>query len=180
MAQYRPKPPRDPEVRARMEAICAGLASTSQKIRALHERGYSRSAIAGFLRKGYQHVRNVLTAPAASGTNAQEVGETAAGYAVEEGLASGGVFEVDEAGRIALTPALLKAVDALPSRRIPWRFENGELVLMSVDAAWRDIDRLLGDARNSPELSPDALIAERRAEFEKVEREFRKSRRRNG
>jgi hypothetical protein len=90
------------------------------------------------------------------------------------------VFEVDEAGRIALTPALLKAVDALPSRRIPWRFENGELVLMSVDAAWRDIDRLLGDARNSPELSPDALIAERRAEFEKVEREFRKSRRRNG
>lgn len=181
MSQYRPKPPKEPEVRARMEAICAGLPSTSQKIRALHDAGYARSAIAGFLRKGYQHVRNVLTAGAASAARAHGVSETAPGCELRQrGGEDYGVFEVDAAGRITLTPALLEAVDALPSRRIPWRFENGELVLMSVAAAWRDIDRLLGDARNSPELSSDALIAERRAEFDKEERAFRKVRRRHG
>lgn len=180
MSQYRPKPPKDREVRARMEAICAGRTSTSQKIRALHDAGYSRSAIAGFLRKGYQHVRNVLIAGAVSAPGARSVSETSTGYAAGgEDAETYGVFEVDAAGRVTLTRALLKAVDALPSRRVPWRLENGELILMSIDAALRNGDRLLGDARNSPELSSEALIAERRAEFEKEERDFRKSRRRH-
>jgi hypothetical protein len=180
MSQYRPKPPKEPEVRTRMDAICAGLPSTSQKIRALHDAGYTRSAIAGFLRKGYQHVRNVLTAGAVSPPGAHGVSETTPGYELRHPEGEGyGVFEVDAAGRITLTPALLKAVDALPSRRVPWRIENGELILMSIDAAMRSIDRLLGNPRNDPELSSEALIAERRAEFEREEREFRKSRRRN-
>jgi hypothetical protein len=181
MPQYRPKPPKDPDVRARMEALSSGAASTSQKIRALHAAGYSRSAIAGYLRKGYQHVRNVLAAAPASAPGMKSVAETASGYQTGEAKTGDyGVFDVDEMGRIALPPALLKAVDGLPSRRIPWRLENGELILMSVDAALRGIRALLGDALDRSELSTEALFAERRREFAQEEREYRKSRRRHG
>ncbi len=175
MSQYMPKTPKDPEVRARMEAIAAPQASTSKKIRALHAAGYSRSAIAGFLRKGYQHVRNVLTTAPAATPPAAGVAETmsAETCAASDGdTANCGVFEVDGDGRITLSPTLLKAVDGMPSRRVPWRLENGELILMSVEAASRQIDRLMGVLKRRPGSAVDELIAERRAEFEREERRF--------
>jgi hypothetical protein len=155
-----------------MEAISAPHSSTSKKIRALHDAGYSRSAIAGFLRKGYQHVRNVLATPSPPTSGAPGVAEGApAAHSSDDGEAANcGVFEVDGEGRIALTAALLKAVDGLPSRRVPWRFENGELILMSIDAASRQIDRLMSQLKRRPASAVDELIAERRAEFEREER----------
>lgn len=174
MSQYRPKPPKNPDVRARMEAISAPLASKSKKIKALHEAGFTRSAIAGFLEIGYQHVRNVLTAAVPQKTRAAGVAETArAPYAAEsETIESTGLFEIDSEGRIALSPPLLKAIDAKPGGRVPWRFEDGELKLMSLPAAWRQIDRLMGDLKRQPESLVDQLIAERRAEFEREELKF--------
>ena len=149
MSQYRPKPPRDPDVRARMEAICAGLPSTSQKIRALHERGYSRSAIAGFLRKGYQHVRNVLTAGAAA-ARAHGISETAPEYeATQRANESYGVFEVDAAGRITLTPALLKAVDAL----------SAEARLTAVEIASDPMGPRAGSRKTGPFQQPAKLCS---------------------
>jgi hypothetical protein len=166
-----------------MEAISASHASIARKIKALHEAGFSRSAIAGFLRKGYQHVRNVLVQetgdkardtllahrPAPSGV--QESGPTP-WVAADEEPASCGVFDVDDEGRIHLPPALLRVLDALPSRRVPWRLENGELVLMSLDAASRQIDRLMAEIKPRPGGLVDDLIAERRAEFEREERKL--------
>lgn len=172
-SQYRPKPPSDPEVRARMESISAPHGSISAKIRALHEAGFSRSLIAGFLGKGYQQVRNVLVA--ASPPARTRVGETAppqAHAANAANMPDSGVFDVDSAGRITLSPELLTALDALPSRRLPWRMEKGELILMSNEAAWRQVDRLMGELKRRPGSMVDELIAERRAEFEREERKF--------
>jgi len=168
-----------------MAALSADYATTATKIRALSAAGYSRSDIAGFLGKGYQHVRNVLTQPPpraglhANAAPAAGVSESPARseYAAEEnGSLDCGIFQVDDRGRIELSPGLLKALDALPSRRIPWRFEAGELILMSLDAAARDIDRLTVELRRRPGSMADELIAERRAEFEREEREFLRSR----
>lgn len=47
------------------------LSSTSAKIRYLWAEGYTRSAIANFLGKRYQHVRNVLITPLKRGPNDQ-------------------------------------------------------------------------------------------------------------
>lgn len=172
-SQYRPKPPSDPEVRARMETISAPHGSISAKIRALHEAGFSRSLIAGFLGKGYQQVRNVLvTAPTPPRTGIAETAPPEAHAASAADSPTSGVFEVDSAGRIVLSPELLAALDALPSRRVPWRLEKGELVLMSNDAAWRQIDRLMGELKRRPGSMVDELIAERRAEFEREERKL--------
>ena len=172
-SQYRPKPPNDPEICARMEAISAPHASTSKKIRALHEAGFSRSTIAGFLGKGYQHVRNVLTAaPPARPPGLAETAPPEPYDAKEEDAPNCGVFEVDPAGRVTLPPALLELVDAMPSRRVPWRCENGEIILMSIDAASRQIDRLMGRPKRRSGSVVDDLIAERRAEFEREERRF--------
>ena len=43
-----------------IESILNGLATTSAKMRALHDAGFSRMAIAQILDKRYQHVKNVL------------------------------------------------------------------------------------------------------------------------
>ncbi|MBL8661339.1 MAG: hypothetical protein JNM29_00875 [Candidatus Odyssella sp.] len=172
-SQYRPKPPGDPLVRSRMESLSAPHGSLSAKIRALHAAGYSRSLIAGFLGKGYQQVRNVLVAaPAAPRTGVAESAPPEAYGESAHGPPSSGVFDVDAAGRITLSPHLLAAVDALPSRRIPWRMEKGEIVLMSNDAAWRQIDRLTGELKRRPGSVVDKLVAERRAEFDREERRF--------
>ena len=49
-----------------MNNVVKGLTTTSSKIRALNVKGYTRSEIARFLNKRYQHVRNVLITPLAS------------------------------------------------------------------------------------------------------------------
>ena len=43
-----------------IESILNGLTTTSAKMRALHDSGFSRMAIAQILDKRYQHVKNVL------------------------------------------------------------------------------------------------------------------------
>lgn len=48
------------EQRAKMDKIVSGMEGVSQKIRALDAAGYARADIARYLKKRYQHVRNVL------------------------------------------------------------------------------------------------------------------------
>lgn len=49
------------------KVITKDLATVSAKIRALDAAGYTRSQIAKFLDKRYQHVRNVLVTPIKTG-----------------------------------------------------------------------------------------------------------------
>src|SRR5271157_5515541 len=49
-----------PDQMAELMQITAGLKTKSDKIRALHRAGWSRSKIAEALKIRYQHVRNVL------------------------------------------------------------------------------------------------------------------------
>lgn len=53
----------DPAVVKKMTSTIKDLPTVSSKIRALNSEGYTRSEIATFLGKRYQHVRNVLVTP---------------------------------------------------------------------------------------------------------------------
>ena len=174
MPQYRPKPPKSAAQRRRMSAVTASLGTKAKKIKALHDHGYSRSAIAGFLGIGYQHVSNVLGAARPKARpKRQGVAEVKTVYDADPSeFFPSGVFEIDAEGRIALPQALLKAIDGMPEGRVPWRFESGELILMSIDAARRSLDELTRELRKRPGSMVDDLIAERRAEFELEEKEF--------
>lgn len=53
---------------AMRKVITKDLTTVSSRIRALDAAGYTRSQIAKFLNKRYQHVRNVLVTPIKVGT----------------------------------------------------------------------------------------------------------------
>ena len=62
-------------------------------------------------------------------------------------------------------------------RRIPWRFENGELKLMNRPAGIRWAQELVAKSPNAHLISSDALIAERRAEAAREDERYERWRR---
>ena len=56
---------KEAQTKVAMTAIVKDLSTWSAKIRALDAKNYTRSQIAKFLDKRYQHVRNVLITPLA-------------------------------------------------------------------------------------------------------------------
>jgi hypothetical protein len=159
-----------------MEAAVASLPTKSAKIRALHAAGYSRSRIADFLRIRYQHVRNVLVADEATRgkeTPSRPESVEAPGEAGVDAPIHGRCV-VDEQGRIAIPAALIPQLDAKPGATIPWRYEDGELKLMSREAGIRFAQALIADfAQERPGNWSDDLIARRRAEARKEAAERR-------
>jgi hypothetical protein len=172
------------ENKAEMQRLVAGLPTKSAKIRRLAEAGYERADIARFLGIRYQHVRNVLTHAPQSATTVTEpavdrgpgASEEAASFAAEGSSEAIRVyrFNVDTEGRIKLPSDALTALDAVPRRLITARFEDGELKLMSIDAAVRFVQRLAEPYIKEGEGNwSDQVIAERRAEAEREAEEDR-------
>jgi hypothetical protein len=160
MSGYFPKADFGAGERHRMERVSSSLSTKAAKIRALDAAGYSRRMIAAFLGIRYQHVRNVLVVQPGGG--AAPVPPPA--EAPDEVPAHGRCV-VDKEGRIALSGALLAALDAEAGGSVPWRFEDGELKLMNRGAGLRFAQSLVADlAKRHPETSVDDFIAERRAE----------------
>jgi bifunctional DNA-binding transcriptional regulator/antitoxin component of YhaV-PrlF toxin-antitoxin module len=81
-----------------------------------------------------------------------------------------GRCRMDELGRITLPREALALLDAKPGDQVPWRFEDGELKLMSRRAGIRFAQSLVAplDERHPGSWSR-ALIAERRAESDREE-----------
>jgi hypothetical protein len=167
-----------------MHAAVKGLRTKADKIRALSAAGYSKQTIASFLRIRYQHVRNVLVHPAATAPVGSR-SSRARGFAepVAEPLTEWqesepdqeptyGSFVVDDQGRITLPRNVIAALDCEPRRRIPWRFEDGELKLMNHAAGIRWAQELTAKSPNADLISSDALITERRAEAAREEERY--------
>lgn len=175
MSGYFPAVKIDRITRKHMLGIAEPLSTTAGKIRALAAAGYRISAIATFLGIRYQHVYNVLKRPFQAASPART---RTRGLAESETAAPGdwlagepdepptyGSFALDEQGRITLPRNVIRALDGEPRRRIPWRFENGELILMNQAAGVRSAQAMVADlAREHPGSWSDELIAERRAE----------------
>ncbi len=169
-----------------MHAAVKALRTKADKIRALSAAGYRKQKIASFLGIRYQHVRNVLvrsetrlrTAPQPS--RARGLAEPAAAPLTEwqetgpEQAPTYGRFVIDEEGRITLPRNVILALDGEPRRTIPWRFEDGELKLMSRAAGIRSAQAMCAElAKKHPGSWADELIAERRAEAAREDAEER-------
>lgn len=152
-----------------MSRLAAGLGTKAAKVRALDAGGYSRSEIAAFLGISYQHVRNVLGPMA----KLQAVDAATAPTEDEESLGS---VTVGEHGRIELPEHVRKAIGATSGREIAWRFEDDTFMLMGREAGLRWAQAMVRKYVDPDVSLVDDLIAGRRREVAKEEREYGESR----
>ena len=154
---------------ARMKDLTKGLATKSDKIRALSEHGYSRGDIAKFLGIRYQHVRNVLVqsaskaAPGFAESGAPFAGSPAAA-AAPEGIRHRVSLKVDAGGRILIPSAVREAMRIGEGDTVLAWLEDGELHLVSPQVALRQAQELARKLIRGAGTLADELIAERREE----------------
>ena len=154
---------------ARMKELTRGLATKSDKIRALSESGYSRGDIARFLGIRYQHVRNVLVQSAKrAASHFAEAGARTAGSpttaAVPEGIRHRVSLKVGAGGRILIPSAVREAMKIGEGDSVLAWLEDGELHLVSPQVALRQAQELARKLIRGAESLADELIVERREE----------------
>jgi antitoxin component of MazEF toxin-antitoxin module len=140
-----------------MHDLTSGLPTKAAKIRTLDGAGYPRARIADFLGISYQHVRNVL----------QRVAPTPAVPTDDDlrpGVPQYGQAEVDESGAVHLPREVFEHLGFRPDRRVGWRLEGDEVVLMSAAAGLRRAQAALAKyAKPGEEPWVDQFLRDRRA-----------------
>lgn len=144
------------EQQSQMQKAVAGLSTISEKIRVLDRAGYSRSDIARFLNKRYQHVRNVLV-------HAERKAEAEMASRADQPPCQEWA-QVGPDGRVVIPAAYRRLLGIETGGPVLMLLEDGEVRLVGRDAAVRRAQGLVaryipGGARLAGEL-----IAERRAE----------------
>jgi bifunctional DNA-binding transcriptional regulator/antitoxin component of YhaV-PrlF toxin-antitoxin module len=149
----------------RMREIAKHHTTVSDKIRALADAGFERADIARFLEKRYQHVRNVLVAnrPAAKGGLSDT---DRASYAVSERpqpklMAR---LQIGAGGRVVIPAEMRAAMGVGEGDTLSGRVVDGELRLLSKEAAVRKAQELVRQYIPEGVSLVDELIEERRAE----------------
>jgi bifunctional DNA-binding transcriptional regulator/antitoxin component of YhaV-PrlF toxin-antitoxin module len=146
--------------KADMDRVVAGLPTKSAKIRALGKAGYKRQQIADYLKIRYQHVRNVLV-------EAEKAGRPEPPPAPPRQEWT----QVGADGRVVIPAAfrrLLGIEDGGPLLMVP---EDGEVRLMSRRAAIRRAQDAVAKYVPKSVSLVDELIAERRRESSREERD---------
>jgi bifunctional DNA-binding transcriptional regulator/antitoxin component of YhaV-PrlF toxin-antitoxin module len=172
--------------------IIASDMTVSDKIRALDEAGYARADIARLLNKRYQHVRNVLEGDKAHPRSPRPAGgvaevESAFGHAAVDAKPGGeaalgeqdaprrgsGIFRlvVRSDGSVVLPREVREAFGVRDRGVVMAKLEGEEFKLISAAASLRHAQQLV--RRYIPEdiSLVDELLAERRREVEREERE---------
>ncbi|MCB1367161.1 MAG: hypothetical protein KDK00_05320 [Rhodobacteraceae bacterium] len=144
------------------------IATVSDKIRHLDQKGYARADIARILGKRYQHVRNVLEADALKAAQASEA---------QDGPALDGAFrlEIGRDGSIMIPQGVMAALGISGGGVLAARLDDGELRLADPLVALRKVQEMLKPMRERLRKEgislSDELIAERRAEAMREVRE---------
>jgi|tagenome__1003787_1003787.scaffolds.fasta_scaffold20286250_2 hypothetical protein len=172
-----------------MERIVEGHATVSDKIRALDKAGVERADIARFLKRRYQHVRNVLEgdkqrgqgAPAsvkAKVTAYQSAGRSGTQPDNREArgdrVGSPAAFfrlSVDHDGGLLLPRHVVEAFGASPSEGLVGVASPGELVLRTSSVAVSRAQELVRTLIPGDDSLADSLIAARRREVEDERRD---------
>lgn len=144
----------DKDVRAAMDRVVSGLATKSDKIRALGRAQFARGDIARYLNIRYQHVRNVLIASEKKQSPAEET----------EPLPPQEWAQVSPDGRVVIPAPYRKALGIEGTGHVLMLWENGEVRLVGRDAAIRRAQVLVSRYVPKGSRLSDELIADRRAE----------------
>jgi hypothetical protein len=161
----------------RMTEIVKPFTTVSDKIRALDAAGAPRAEIARFLGKRYQHVRNVLVeGPRKEGFT---VGRVEFGD-VREAPDRNFVLDSDapilrlsigQDGTVQLPPAAFKALGLRPGGVAIAELQGDRLTVFSVAESIRRVQQMVRELVPGDHSLADALIADRRREFEAEERD---------
>ncbi len=160
-------------------AVVNGVASVSDKIRALDRAGYSRAEIAAFLGKRYQHVRNVLVDDARRAHERPSVAveppaspyggvaEPKTPFLRPSATSAVSRLEVSRDGRLRLPPSLMATLGVTHGGNIVASVdEDGSVSLLSAQQSLQRARALL-NLDLPPDVSlVDELIADRRAEVD--------------
>jgi AbrB family looped-hinge helix DNA binding protein len=150
-----------------------GLSSTAARIRALHEKGLTKSEIVAYLNAHfkepgrphafrYQHVYNVL----AQSRPRARPGEMA-GRAQGESIPDRIDLYVDSAGRVVIPAIFRSAMEIEAGDRLMARVVDGELRLITPKMGIRRAQRIIRETIPTDVSLVDELIEERRREFER-------------
>lgn len=159
--------------------------TVSDKIRALDAEGCPRADIARVLGKRYQHVRNVLEADKLSRRESRPAGAgggVAEGSRQFEGLRpqrrevedrGGGAYRlvVREDGSVVLPPAVREAFGIMGAGVVMARLEGDEFKLYSAETGLRRARALLAPYMRAGVSWADELIADRREEQAREDRD---------
>lgn len=129
------------------------LNTVADRIRLLDREGIARADIARILDKRYQHVRNVLERDREKSTAPPVI---TPGRPVR--------LEVTADGSLTIPAELLREVDALPGSAVNLHVKDGELRIVPLALALKQVQAYLATII-PPEVNlTDELIADRRAE----------------
>jgi AbrB family looped-hinge helix DNA binding protein len=141
--------------------VTAGLKTKSDKIRALHRAGWSRSKIADALKIRYQHVRNVLVQDEARAARA------ASNSARQPEAPKPAKIRLGPDGRVVIPAAFRDALGLSEGDVLFAHLENGELHLLTSTAAMRRAQAIVRQFVPEGISLVDELIEERRKEVER-------------
>ncbi|WP_238720013.1 AbrB/MazE/SpoVT family DNA-binding domain-containing protein [Nitratireductor alexandrii] len=148
----------------RMRAVIQGQSTVSDKIRALDAAGFARADIARFLGKRYQHVRNVLVAGTPAAKNPPRATSTADPVDRPARQLLKGRLQIGAGGRIVIPAEMRAAMGVSEGDSLLARVIDGELRLLSQDAALQKAQALVRQVVPEGVSLVDELIAERRLE----------------
>ena len=153
-----------------MHSVIEGKVTVSDKIRALAAAGASRSEIANYLGRSYQHVRQVLVEDerrrgvrARAAPSAETTGEQLRRSEEPTHIANGPLrLTGDSEGRLVLPARALAKIGLLPGGVAVARLQDGELVLSSAEAAMQRARALVRSVVPRGTSLADELLADRR------------------
>lgn len=155
----------------RMRDVTKDLTSKSDKIRALDEAGFARADIARFLDIRYQHVRNVLVSkrPArGAAMNVARRGDAPESRTNRDAVPPSAILrakvQIGAGGRVVIPAEMRAAMDVAEGDTLVARVMDGELHLLSQDAAIRKAQAIVRQYVPEGVSLVDELIADRREE----------------
>jgi len=151
-----------------MEKLTRGLPSKSEKMRTLAGAGYARTDIARFLGARYQFVRNVLVQDEMR--KSKQGGAHSARAVSSERLAPTKV-RLGPDGRIVIPAALREALGLKEGDTLIASMDQGELRLMTIQAAVRRAQAVLRQFVPEGVSLVDELLEDRRREVEQEEQD---------
>jgi len=147
-----------------MTKVTAGLASKSEKMRALAKAGYSRSDIARFLGTSYQFVRNVLVREDARHA-ASHLPVTADAPAIGSERNSNRI-RLGPSGQVTIPITILKSLGLKEGDLLIANAEDDEVRLMTIPVAVRKAQALVRQYAPAGISLVDELLEDRRREVE--------------
>ena len=150
----------------RMEKLTKGLASKSEKMRALASAGYERADIARFLGTRYQFVRNVLVQD--EERKSRQVNAVSV-TAKSEGRIGPVKVRLGPDGRVVIPAVFREALHLKEGDVLIASAEQGELKLLTIPAAVRRAQAIVREFVPEGVSLVDELIQDRRREVEHEE-----------